>query len=532
MAENRTREMDNSKQQNTPEKPKIGITIGDYNGVGPEIIIKVMQDKRIMNMCTPVIYGSGKILTKYKRMLNMEDFSYHQYNSNSYLNEKKPNVVNCWADPQEVQPGKVTESAGKSAYLSLQKSTDDLKTGNIDAVVTSPINKANIQRDEFRYAGHTEYYADKFGNENDDTLMLLCSDDLRVGVITGHIPLSKVPSAITKELIISKTEVLIKSLEEDFGIQRPKVAILGLNPHAGEDGLLGSEELEIIAPAITEMNQNGQLVFGPYPADGFFGTMLYKKFDGVLAMYHDQGLIPFKTLAFENGVNYTAGLPVVRTSPDHGTAYNIAGKGIANEDSLREAIYLAVDIVKNRRSKVERKIRPNAKQLLSEMKEESKKQAQIDREKDEQRQLEAELAKQQAEEDRKNAEQRGRKENFRNSDRSNFREDTSARQATEEEKEVAEESRNEEQETSENADQNQDRQQRPQKQHQNRNRQNRNQNWKDRKKRNKRNFEGNQGGRPDGKQSNPNTPEQGKPNPDTSRGNDENRGQVRNEGNN
>ncbi|GAA4837926.1 4-hydroxythreonine-4-phosphate dehydrogenase PdxA [Algivirga pacifica] len=398
--------MDNTTKR-TSDKPVIGITIGDYNGVGPETIIKVLQDKRITNICVPVIYGSGKILTKYKRQLGIENFNYHQFNENSYLNDKKPNVVNCWAEPQEVQPGKVTPEAGQCAFLALQKSTEDLKAKVIDAIVTSPINKANIQSEEFQFPGHTEYYSEAFGDAEKGTLMLLCSDDLRVGVITGHIPLSKVPESITKELIFQKTNVLLNSLKEDFGIQRPRVAILGLNPHAGEEGLLGREELDIIEPAVIEMKKKGNLVFGPYPADGFFGTMMHRKFDGVLAMYHDQGLIPFKTMAFESGVNYTAGLSIVRTSPDHGTAYNIAGKGLADEGSLREAIFQAVDIVKNRQNKVESQIRPNAKQLLSQMKEESKKQ-QVEREKEEQRLFEKELAEQEERQKRKNDPTQGR----------------------------------------------------------------------------------------------------------------------------
>ncbi|PWJ42750.1 4-hydroxythreonine-4-phosphate dehydrogenase PdxA [Sediminitomix flava] len=359
--------------QKRTDRPRIGITIGDYNGVGPEIILKVLQDKRLTNFCTPVIYGSGKILTKYKRLLNIENFSYHQYNNNSYLNEKKPNVVNCWIEAQELQVGKVTKEAGECAYLALKKSTEDLKAGFLDAVVTCPINKANIQQEEFQYAGHTEYYTENFGEKGKDSLMLLCAGDLRVGVITGHIPLSEVPKAITRELIIKKSTALIDALKKDFGIQKPKIAILGLNPHAGEEGLLGNEEKNVIAPTIRELKKKGNLVYGPYPSDGFFGTLMYKEFDGVLAMYHDQGLIPFKTLAFDNGVNYTAGLNVIRTSPDHGTAYNIAGKGIASEESLREAIYLAIDVVRNRNKVTGYQIRPEAQELLQQIKDREKK---------------------------------------------------------------------------------------------------------------------------------------------------------------
>lgn len=340
-------------------KLKIGITLGDFNGIGPEVIIKVLQDNRITNICTPIIYGSGKILTKYKRMLSFEDFSYHQYNNNSYLNEKKVNVINCWNEAYEVEPGKVTEAAGKCAYLALEKASEDLKSSFIDAVVTCPINKANIQSEHFKHAGHTEYFASQFGGKS---LMTLCHEQLRVAVVTGHIPLSQVSSAITAELVKHKLELLHHSLVDDFGISRPKIAVMGLNPHAGEEGLLGKEDDEIIKPLLIEQQKRGKFIYGPFPSDGFFGTYAFQKYDAVLAMYHDQGLIPFKTLAFEKGVNFTAGLSIVRSSPDHGTAYGIAGKGLANEDSLREAIYLAVDVAKRRLNKVERKIRVKAGQ--------------------------------------------------------------------------------------------------------------------------------------------------------------------------
>jgi 4-hydroxythreonine-4-phosphate dehydrogenase len=323
--------MESIEQERTRKKPNIGITIGDFNGVGPELIIKILQDTRINNICTPIIYGSGKILTKYKRLLDIEQFNYHQYNPNSYLNEKKPNVINCWQDNFEVNPGKVTKEAGKCAFLALEKATEDLKSGFLDGLVTCPINKSNIQSEEFKFPGHTEYLATKM--EVKENLMLLCSDTLRVAVVTGHVPVSQIK--ITKEAVHTKLTLLYESLKKDFGISRPKIAVLGLNPHAGEEGLLGSEDKEIIQPVITEFHKKGKLVYGPFPADGFFGMYSHTKFDAVLAMYHDQGLIPFKTLAFEKGVNFTAGMPTVRTSPDHGTAYDIAGKGIASEVSLR-----------------------------------------------------------------------------------------------------------------------------------------------------------------------------------------------------
>lgn len=344
-------------QKNT--KTRIGITIGDINGVGPETIIKVLADTRITKLCTPIIYGSGKVLTRYKRILGIENFSYHQYNNNSYINEKKANVVNCWYEVADLNPGKVTKAAGKYALDAIRKSTLDLKKGFIDAVVTSPINKATIQTENFQFPGHTEYYAKTF--EAEKYLMLLCSNSLKVGVVTGHVPISEVSQHITKENIKEKLMIMLQSLKDDFGILKPRIAVLGLNPHAGENGLIGKEEQEQIIPAITEIAKKGNIVYGPFSADGFFASMSYKKFDGILAMYHDQGLIPFKTLAFGNGVNYTAGLPIIRTSPDHGTAYNIAGKGKADESSLREAIFLACDIVENRKNKVTNQLRKKAR---------------------------------------------------------------------------------------------------------------------------------------------------------------------------
>jgi 4-hydroxythreonine-4-phosphate dehydrogenase len=345
-------------------KPKIGISIGDFNGIGPEVIIKVLSDNRINNICTPIVYGSGKILTKYKRILEMEDFSYHQYNPNSYVNEKKTNVVNCWQENLEIEPGQITEAAGKSALKALQKSTSDLESGFIDAIVTGPINKDNIQNDEFKFPGHTEYYEQKFGGDG-KSLMMMVTENLKVAMVTGHVPLAKVSSLITKERIQKKLKVLISSLQDDFGIIKPKIAVLGLNPHAGENGLLGKEEIDIISPVISDFRNRGNLIYGPYPADGFFGALSFQKYDAILAMYHDQGLIPFKSLAFDSGVNYTAGLSIVRTSPDHGTAYNIAGRNVASPTSLREAIYLACDVVRARANKVENSIKINKDKRLA-----------------------------------------------------------------------------------------------------------------------------------------------------------------------
>ena len=328
-------------------KPKIGITIGDINGIGPEVVIKALNDNRILSHCIPVIYGSTKTLSYYRKQINPEEFNYSQVKEDGNFHSKKVNVVNCWDDAIEIKPGVPTPESGKASFLSIKGATNDLKKGTIDAVVTAPIDKKNIQNDEFKFAGHTEYFTQQFDSKN--SLMLLTSDRLRVGVVTGHIPVSQISNKLTKELIASKISLMVESLKKDFGIAKPKVAVLGLNPHAGDDGLIGDEEAKVILPAITDIKNKGNLIYGPYPADGFFGNGVYKKYDGILAMYHDQGLIPFKTLAFETGVNFTAGLSIVRTSPDHGTAFNIAGKDIADETSMRYAIYEAIDIVKNRK---------------------------------------------------------------------------------------------------------------------------------------------------------------------------------------
>ena len=332
----------------TAERPVIGITLGDYNGIGPEIILKTLADHRLLKICTPVVYGSYKILAKYKKLMDLhEDVSFFSIKNIEGLNHKKLNLVTCWEEDFEINPGTVTEQAGKCSLISLERATADLIAQKLDAVVTAPINKNNIQSEEFKFPGHTEYFTKKAGAN--DSLMLLIADKLRVGVVTGHIPLDEVKNNVTKERIFSKLNLFHKSLKNDFGITKPRIAVLGLNPHAGENGLLGKEEQEIIIPLMEELKQKGALLFGPFPADGFFGMHHYKKFDGVLAMYHDQGLVPFKTIAFDSGVNYTAGLPFVRTSPDHGTAYEVAGKNIANESSFREALYAATDIVKNRK---------------------------------------------------------------------------------------------------------------------------------------------------------------------------------------
>lgn len=328
-------------------KPVIGISIGDINGIGPEVIIKALSDSRILDHITPIIFGSTKVLSFYRKLLNFEDFHYSQLRSINELNHRKINVVNCWPDMIEIKVGQVTEEAGNCAYLALREAVNYLKEDKIDAIVTAPINKKNIQREGFKFVGHTDFISEELGV--DENLMLMINEDLRIGVVTAHIPIDEVSKSLSQEIVEIKLNIMIKALKNDFGIDKPKVALLGLNPHAGEDGLLGREESEIIEPVISKFKNKGHLVFGPFPSDGFFGTLQYQKYDGILAMYHDQGLIPFKMLGFESGVNYTAGIPKVRTSPDHGTAYSIAGKNIASPLSMREALYLASKTVKIRR---------------------------------------------------------------------------------------------------------------------------------------------------------------------------------------
>ena len=325
------------------QKPILGISIGDINGIGVEVTLKALADSRVYKSFTPLIYGHGKAISHYRKLLNLEDFNFAQIRSLDEIQHRKINVINVMEECPDVIPGVETQEAGKMALEALKAAVEDLKSGKIQGIVTAPVNKNNINSEELKFIGHTEFITKAVGVK--DSLMTMVAENFRVGLITGHLPLSKVPQEITKERILQKTNIFLKSLKEDFGIDRPKVAILGLNPHAGEDGLLGKEEEEIIKPAIRELKDQNKLVFGPYPADGFFGMMHQTKFDGILAMYHDQGLIPFKSIAFSSGVNYTAGLPVIRTSPDHGTAYNIAGKNLADEGSMRAALYLAADIM-------------------------------------------------------------------------------------------------------------------------------------------------------------------------------------------
>lgn len=326
----------------TSNKPVIGISIGDYNGVGPEVVIKTLEDNRLLKLLTPVIFCDAHIIAFYRKHFDLQNFNYHQIQHLDQLHHKKLNVLAISDEKPNVVPGKGDLESGKYALLSLQKAVAGVKAGKVDALCTAPLSKELIQSETFHFPGHTEYLTAEAGVS--DSLMLLVSDQLRVGVVTGHIPLRDVSAALTKERIKSKLKILIASLKKDFGIKKPRVAVLGLNPHAGENGLLGSEEIDTINPIVKELKEGGNLVFGTYPADGFFGSGQFKSYDGILAMYHDQGLIPFKNMAFDSGVNFTAGLPFIRTSPDHGTAFNIAGKGTADLTSFRNALFMARDI--------------------------------------------------------------------------------------------------------------------------------------------------------------------------------------------
>lgn len=330
------------------EKVIVGISQGDINGIGLEVIIKTFLDPQIFDICTPVLFGSYKTASFHRKALNIEDFSFNQIRDVSEINHKRANIINVYDEDVNIELGRQTAEGGKYALLSLEAAAYALAQGKVNVLVTAPINKENIQSPDFNFPGHTEYLEDRFGSKG-SSLMFLVSDELRVAVVTGHIPVTRVAQELSPEKIHAKLRILNKSLTEDFGVRKPKIAVLGLNPHAGDNGVIGDEEKNIIIPAINKAKEENMLVYGPYPADGFFGNGIYRQFDAVLAMYHDQGLIPFKTIAFHDGVNFTAGLPVVRTSPDHGTAYDIAGKNMASEASFRKAIYTAIDIYKTRK---------------------------------------------------------------------------------------------------------------------------------------------------------------------------------------
>lgn len=330
----------------TSEKIKIGITQGDINSISYEVIIKALNDSRMMEICTPIVYGSPKVAAYHRKALNIDNFSFNNIKSPEEANPKRANIINCLDDSIRVELGKSTKTAGESSFLALEAAVNDLENRRLDAIVTGPINKQNIQSERFSFAGHTEYLESKF--PGDGVLMLMISPVMKVGIVTGHVPLFHVHEYLTKEVILNKLRIMNKSLITDFLIRKPRIAVLGLNPHAGDGGLIGNEELEIILPAMELAREENLIVFGPFPSDGFFGAGSFAKYDAVLAMYHDQGLIPFKALAAGGGVNFTAGLSVIRTSPAHGTSYELAGKGEANPDSFRDALYLACDIHRNR----------------------------------------------------------------------------------------------------------------------------------------------------------------------------------------
>lgn len=329
-------------------KIKVGITQGDVNGIGYEVILKTFADPAMLELCTPIIYGSPKVATYHRKAIDSQtNFSLIESAANAQ--QDRLNLVNCNADEVKVEFGVCSAESGQAAFEALQKAVEEYRAGLIDVLVTAPINKKAIQSDAFHFPGHTEYIESELGN-GQKALMILMNESLRVALVTVHEPISRVSRLLTKELIEEKITILNDSLKRDFRIEIPRIAVLALNPHASDNGLIGNEEETVISPAIQEMAERGVKCFGPFSSDGFFGSSDYKKFDAVLAMYHDQGLIPLKTIAMDEGVNYTAGLPVIRTSPDHGTAYDIAGKGIASEESFRQAIYTAIDIYRCRRN--------------------------------------------------------------------------------------------------------------------------------------------------------------------------------------
>lgn len=358
---NPNEEYSDVEQSSIPAMPKevptikVGITQGDINGIGIETIIKALGEPDMTDNFIPVIYGSSKAFAFYRKNIDVTNFNLNNIRTAEEAHARRINIVDCSTDDLHVEPGQSTSQGGEAAFAALQAAVADLKAGKIDVLVTAPINKKNIQGDNFHFPGHTEYLQKEAGEL--PALMLMVSGKIRVGVVAGHMPMAQVPSYITVERILDKLRILNNTLKQDFTIRRPRIAVLGLNPHAGDNGLLGSEEEQVIIPAIKAASEEGIYAMGPYAADGVFGSESLGKFDAILAMYHDQGLAPFKALAFETGVNYTAGLPFIRTSPDHGTAYDIAGQGRASADSMRSAIWLALDVFKSR--KINREISAN-----------------------------------------------------------------------------------------------------------------------------------------------------------------------------
>jgi 4-hydroxythreonine-4-phosphate dehydrogenase len=327
------------------EKITVGISVGDLNGIGPEIIIKAFEDSRSLDLCTPVIFASGKTMQFFKNYFNSK-INLFNIDSSDNIVHGKVNVVNVWREPVKIEFGKEDNKIGEYAIKSLESATKALKEDKIDVLVTAPINKHNIQSDKFNFPGHTDYLAKELAG---NSLMFMVSEGLRVGLLTDHVPLKDAANTITEQLIKEKINTVMTSLKQDFGIRKPKIAVLAINPHAGDSGVIGDEDDKVLKPTLDDLKAEGHLVYGPYSADSFFGSNTYRSFDAIIASYHDQGLIPFKTIAFGEGVNFTAGLNKVRTSPDHGTAYEIAGKGVADESSLKHAIYMAIQIFRNRK---------------------------------------------------------------------------------------------------------------------------------------------------------------------------------------
>jgi 4-hydroxythreonine-4-phosphate dehydrogenase len=328
-----------------------GISQGDINGIGYEVIIKALADPMINDICTPVVYGSPKVAAYHRKALNVNNFSFNNIRTPDEAHTRKANMINVLDDNIRVELGKSTPQGGEAALISIEKAVDDLISGKIDVLVTAPIDKHNVQTKDFQFKGHTDYLKARAGS--DEVLMFMIGESMKIGMVTDHVPLRKVPEMITIQTLLAKMRLMNQSLIQDFGISKPRIAVLGLNPHAGDNSLIGTEEAEIITPAILQSQKEGVLSFGPFPSDGFFGAGSFTKFDGILAMYHDQGLAPFKALSFDSGVNFTAGLPFIRTSPVHGTAFSIAGKGEASENSFRQALYLACDIFRNRQMHAE-----------------------------------------------------------------------------------------------------------------------------------------------------------------------------------
>ncbi len=352
---------------------KVGITHGDCNGVGYEILLKAFSDNRLTELLTPIIYGSSKVASYHRKVLNSKSIPFNMIANCHEAKEGQINFINAVSHDVKIEMGKPNQTAGEAAYVALEAAVADITKLDIDALVTLPINKDSIQGQDFNFRGHTEYLENRTGDgKTHKALMILASDDLRVALVTTHLPISEVAGSITKELVIEKIKTLNDSLKRDFFIDNPRIGVLSLNPHAGENGLLGKEEQEIIEPAIQKCLEKDILCSGPYAADGFFGSRKYKQFDAILAMYHDQGLVPFKTIAMGSGVNFTAGLPIVRTSPAHGTAYDLAGKNEASEESFRQALYMAVDIHRNRVSYDEARKDPLRKAFFDRSKDDEK----------------------------------------------------------------------------------------------------------------------------------------------------------------